>query len=433
MPDFLESYVRELNAKSERMKNDYSTKSSKVALELERALKRFWIGTDLPTSSPLEFSVLAVDSSSQHIVTSNGGIFYVVRALALSKNKRYRELVTDFDFTSDSTHDAAHIIHRKMEWVEHRVALQAVKDGFEGFLLFDGSIYGRLAHIPIETGYVNDRAFMLKYFETVIELLETCKKESIPIIGISKESRTAFFREFLIKTIASEMRDKIGLSAETLEKLLSLALDNRRMAIKELEKIEKEKDVDILGDLIEELFARRPDFQLILSYAETVGYTTPLVLGASIRWRRSYERIVRDPEGFVKSNFPVSSRDRNFVDWALGIVENIPDLPAIVSFHLLPAINDTPMRIDIPAWVFGIEEKLSEVGWPEAVSVDLNEILRLISAGYCGLENYNVWLKAVDDGVKLRRDVFENLYLPKFEEIVGRFATPRGYRRVRFP
>jgi len=433
MPDFLESYVRELNTKSERMKNDYSTKSSKVALELERAFERFWVNADLPKSSPSEFSVLAVDSSSQHIVTSNGGIFYVVRALALLKKKKYRELVADFDFTSDSTHDAAHVIHRKMEWLEHRVALQAIWDDFDGYILLDGSIYGRLAHIPIETGYVNDRAFMLKYFETVMELLETCRKENIPVIGISKESRTAFFREFLIKTIASEMKDEIGLNTEKLEKLLSLALDDRKRAIEELEKLGKEKDTGILRDLIEELLARRPDFQLVLSYAQSTGYTTPLMLGASIRWRRSYERIVRDPEAFIRSNFPVSSRDRNFVDWALGIVENIPNLPAIVSFHLLPAVNDTPMRVDIPAWVFGIKEKLSEVGWPEAVSVDLNEILRLISAGYCGLENYNIWLKAVDDGVKLRRETFENLYLPKFEEIVGRFATPRGYRRVRFP
>ena len=430
MPDFLESYVRELNAKSERMKNDYGTKSSKVALELEKAFERFWISQDLPSSSPSEFSVLAVDSSSQHVVTSNGGIFYVVRALALSKNRRYRELVTDFDFTSDSTHNAAHVIHRKMEWMEHMAALQAVKDGFEGFLLFDGSIYGRLAHIPIETGYVNDRAFMLKYFETLIKLLESCRENGIPIVGISKESRTSFFREFLIKIVAEKLIDEIGLSKAELERLLSLALDDKRRAVKELEKF---KHSSIFKEIMEELLARRPDFQLILSYARSTGYATPLILGASARWRRSYRRIVINPEGFIKSNFPISSRDRDFVKWARSIVEKIPDLPAVISFHLLPAINDTPMRVDVPAWVFGIKKKLSEVGWPEEADIDISEILRLISAGYCGLENYNIWLKAADDAVKLKREIFENLYLSKFEEIVGRFATPRGYRRVRFP
>ncbi len=74
------------------------------------------------------------------------------------------------------------------------------------------------------------------------------------------------------------------------------------------------------------------------------------------------------------------------MEWGVRVVEKIPELPAVVSFHLLPALYDTPMRIDIPAWVFGIEKRLSEVGWPEVVSIDLDDILRLISAGYCGLE-----------------------------------------------
>lgn len=432
MPDFLELYIKELNLKFERIRRDYNTntESPKAILELKTAFDEYWINTDLPNSTPSDFSVLAVDSSSQHIVTSNGGIFYVIRTLALSKDKRYRKIVADFDFTSDSMYEAMHIIHRKMEWLEHEVALEVINDGFEGYILLDGSIYGRLVHIPIETGYVSDRAFMLKYFETLIKLLESCRENGIPIVGISKESRTSFFREFLIKIVAEKLIDEIGLSKAELERLLSLALDDKRRAVKELEKL---KHSSILKEIMEELLARKPDFQLILNYAKSTGYTTPLILGASARWRRSYKRIIINPEGFIKSNFPISSRDRDFVKWARSIVEKIPDLPAVISFHLLPAINDTPMRVDVPAWVFGIKKKLSEVGWPEEVDIDISEILRLISAGYCGLENYNIWLKAVDDEVKLRREVFENLYLSKFEEIVGRFATPRGYRRVRFP
>jgi len=430
MPDFLELYMRELNFRSKRIKSEYNNLDlSKITSELKVAFDRYWRIAELIDNSPSEFAVLAVDSSSQHIVTSNGGIFYVIRALAQSKDKKYRKIVADFDFTSDSMYEAVHI-NRKMEWLEHEVALEAINDGFEGYILLDGSIYGRLVHIPIETGYVNDRAFMLKYFETLIKLLESCRENGIPIVGISKESRTSFFREFLIKIVAEKLIDEIGLSKAELERLLSLALDDKRRAVKELEKL---KHFSILKEIMEELLARRPDFQLVLSYAKSTGYTTPLILGASAGWRRSYRRIVINPEGFIKSNFPISSRDRDFIKWARSIVEKIPDLPAVISFHLLPAINDTPMRVDVPAWVFGIKKKLSEVGWPEEADIDISKILRLISAGYCGLENYNIWLKAVDDAVKLKREVFENLYLSKFEEIVGRFATPRGYRRVRFP
>ncbi|RLI77658.1 hypothetical protein DRP04_11090, partial [Archaeoglobales archaeon] len=287
--------------------------------------------------------------------------------------------------------------------------------------------YGRIAHIPIEINFVNNRAFMIKYFEAIITLFELCERKKVPLIGISKESRTSFFREFLIKEILNEM-EKDGRIKDA-GKLLSLALDDKRKAIDEAEKLQDETIIK----LIEELIHRRPDFQLILNCANSAGYTTPLLLGASLRWRREYDRIARDPEEFVISRFPLSSRKEEFVRRASKIVREILNLPAIVSFHLLPSKNDTPMRIDIPAWFFGIKEKISEVGWPEAVNVELGEILRLISAGYCGLDNYNIWLSAVDFEVRLRREIFENLYLPKFEEIVGRFATPRGYRRVRFP
>jgi len=433
MPEFLTLYIEDIKSKLERIKKDYTARSSRLSSEFEKMFKKFWISSELPNSSPSGFSVLAVDSSAQHLVMSNGGIFYVVRALAMSKDKKYRDLIADFDFTSDSIYDAEHIIHRKMEWLEHKVAIQAIEDGFRGFILIDGSIYGRLAHIPIETGFANDRAFMLKYFETVSELLDLCRKENIPIVGVSKESRTAFFREFLIREIAISVKDDIDLSTKDIEKLLSLALDNRRKAIEEVKKLEKSRDIGILKDLIEELLIRAPDFQLILNYANSPGYTMPLILGPSIRWRRSLKMIIRDPESFVKSNFPVSSREKDFVDWAVSVVEKLPELPAIISFHILPAINDTPMRIDVPAWVLGLDNKLHEIGWSEPAKVDIDVILRLVSAGYCGLENYNIWLKAVDDEVKLRREVFEDLYLSKFEELVGRFATSRGYRRVRFP
>ena len=35
-----------------------------------------------------------------------------------------------------------------MEWLEHEVVLEALNNGFEGYVLIDGSIYGRLAHVP---------------------------------------------------------------------------------------------------------------------------------------------------------------------------------------------------------------------------------------------------------------------------------------------
>ena len=184
---------------------------------------------------------------------------------------------------------------------------------------------------------------------------------------------------------------------------------------------------------MEEYITRKPDFQLIMNYAITPGYTIPLLLSIPTRTKRAFELIEDDPEKYLRSAFPILSTNKNFVEHAVKIVKELPRLPSIISFHVLLRINDTPMRIDVPAWVFGIERKLHETDFSGIANVNIDEILRIISAGYCGLENYNVWLTTADRRVKLRRNIFENIYLPKFEKIVGRTITSRGYRRVRFP
>ena len=58
-----------------------------------------------------------------------------------------------------------------MEWLEHEVVLEALNNGFEGYVLIDGSIYGRLAHVPLETHFTYHRDIMIKYFETLVKLL----------------------------------------------------------------------------------------------------------------------------------------------------------------------------------------------------------------------------------------------------------------------
>lgn len=427
MPEFLNIYVQQMKSNEQRISAEYSARSSK--LDLGSAFREHWLEAQLSASSPADFSVLAVDSSSMRVSTANGGVFYVVRALGVARGARYRDLIADFDYVSDTLEEST-VISRKMEWLEHKVALRALEDGFSGYILFDGSIYGRVVHVPLETGFARDRAFMLDYFETLLELLELCRRAEVQIIGMSKESRTSFFREFLLMKLALSLKDELGLSEAEIVDLLSLALDNKRTALR---KLESEYSGTQLEMIVEELISKKPDFQLILEFAECAGYTTPLLLGASARWRRAARQILRDPETYVRTQFPLCSRSEEFVDRAVEVVKKIPKMPAIVSFHLLPSLNDTPMRIDIPAWQLGTDRTLLEVGWPEVANADVSEILSLLSAGYCGPENYNIWLKAADDGVKLSREIFENVYLRKFEEIVGVFITSRGYRRVRFP
>lgn len=420
MPEFLTEFIVDLNTKSKRILENFEDK--KINKFYENKFKAHWINYQLDSCIP-EQDVIAIDSSRGRCPTSNGGFFFVCRALALGKKNKYRTIFTDFDFSNIMTQST--FIGRVMEWTEHLAGIQAIEKQFEGILLIDGSLYGRMAHLPLELKLENNKGFILDYFEIYLKLLKLCKEKGILLIGISKESRTSFYREFLIKEI---LKEKIS-DKKLRKRLLSEALDRPKNAFK-LAKSIGDKDIILLT---EELIAKKPDSLLILSNAKDSGYIKPLLLGASTRWRRAEKLIRTNFRQFIESNFPTLSEDPDFIKHAQKIIFEMLDFPAIISFHILPTRIDTPMRIDIPAWYFDINERLLDIGWPKLIDIDLNEVLKLISAGYCGLENYNIWLTAVDNEVKLSRVDFKELYLKKFEEIIGKKATPRGYRRVRYP
>lgn len=428
MPEFLDLYVQDLSSKAKWIREAYSQVGSRLTTKyLKDAFYEYWVSRKLPKASPNEFEILAVDSSSRHYITGNGGIFYVVRALAISSiDIKYRKVHVGFDYSPSEKY--SEVISRMMEWLEHEVILEALNNGFKGYVLIDGSIYGRLAHVPLEMELAYNKGFMIKYFETLIKLLNVAKKKNVPLIGISKESRASFFREFLIRGIVLKLAKEFGIDESKIIFLLAMALDKKRKVIDIMEEMP-----DIIRELMKEYITRKPDFQLIMNYAKAPGYSMPLLLSAPARTKRAFKLINSNPEKYLRSAFPLLSTDENFVRYALNIIKELLKLPSIISFHVLPQDNDTPMRVDVPTWVFGIERRLSEISFTETVDINVDKILKIISAGYCGLENYNIWLTAVDKQVKLRRNVFENIYLPKFEEIIGRTATSRGYRRVRFP
>ena len=223
MPEFLHLFVNQINA--EFIKDVFEPK-----VELSQFFERNWINAIFePKKVPYE--IMAIDSSSQHEVLPWEGIFYVVRALGISKGKKYRELFSSIEVSPNTTEEP-YLLSRKREWLEHKVALKAIDEGFSGYILLDGSIYGREVHLPFETNFLNDRDFMIRYFETFLRLLDICEEKKIWLIGLSKESRSSFFRECLLLNFALEIKNEIGLDEKEIIELFSEVLDNKYQALK---------------------------------------------------------------------------------------------------------------------------------------------------------------------------------------------------------
>jgi hypothetical protein len=428
LPEFLDIYIKDLCLKANYLKSLYNLHGDRGLSEaLGNYFGRYWVEFNFPKDSSVDFNVLAVDSSSRHLSTENGGLFYVARALGLTgSGDTYRRVDCGFDFCF--TGDGSDFVGRVMEWLEHLTIMDALNSGFRGVILLDGSIYGRLSHVPLEFNLTSNKDFMIRYFDDLIKLMDLCRRFKVPLIGVSKGSASHFFRDFLLGLLAVDVGVKLGFDALSIKNYIFKVFDDRKNAANLLSGLPED-----LKRVFMELIHRKPDFQLILRYAKSTGYTYPLLLNPPPRTIRAFKRAELSPIEFLKSAFPYSSISEDFVNWASGVVSKLHDLPAIISFHVLPSIGDTPMRVDVPAWVFDVDEKFIDFRWPEAVDVDVSPILKILSAGYCGLDNYNVWLTSVDRMVRLGRRVFEDMYLSKFEEIVNAKVTSRGYRRVRYP
>jgi len=442
MPDFLDEFASSIGGQKETLKERILRgKPNPLQDTFRKHFEPLWrpLGNIEEYASNVgELGVTAVDSSLYMNLLSTGGIFYVIRSLAVCKDKEQKRLETNVFFTKSGLLEAHYYIGTKMEMLEFQAAIDALKKGFEcNAILIDGSLYGRAMHVPVETRIEEDRTVVLEYFKTYAELLDLCRKKDIIIAGVSKESRATFYRDFLLKQIFIEELEKTDIEAGDKQKLSAVfpeTLENEKTAFSKFRKLKQKhgSKLETVELILNELASSRPDYQLVMNFAESVGYTQLLVLGPSRRAAERMRPFTLNPKKYVMNNFPITTREKGkeFVDWGSGIISSIPNFPSFISFYLLMDVRDSPMRIDVPCW----EQPLSKTGWPKPIEVDIQTLLKIMVSGYCGLDAYNLWLKNADERVKLKRRVVDELYFPYMERLFqSKIIRGRGYRRVRFP
>ena len=442
MPEFLDEFAASVIRKKEGMKEKV-LKGTPNPLQdhFSEKFPSFWVKIDDPARfrvNPAELSVMAVDSSVYSNLLSTGGVFYVVRSLAVCRSIEQKLLESDVFFSKGGSVSERNFISVKMEMLEFQVAIDALKRGLScGTILIDGSLYGRLVHIPLESKVEEERLVLVDYFRAYRELLDLCRKNNVLLVGVAKESRSTSFRDFLLSLVFKEELEKLDIDDDDARKLKPLfmeVVDDFTLGLQRFEKFGQKYGVklEIIRMILEELARSRPDYQLVMNFAESVGYTRPLLLGSSPRLARKLEALRSDAKSYVRKNFPNALREtgKGFVDEAAQVIAGIPDFPAIVSFYVLFDRRDSPIRIDVPCW----DQKLIDVGWHKPASVDLEGVLKVLATGYCGLDCHNLWLKNVDERVRLKKKTVDNIYVPYMEKLFGeKIIRGRSYRRVRFP
>ncbi len=442
MPEFLDEFAASVVHKKESIREKvFKGTPNPLKDHFKSHFGSMWVTIDDPVKlgvNPSELGVMAVDSSVYTNLLSTGGVFYVVRSLAVCRNSEEKRLESDVFFTKGGSVAEREFISVKMEMLEFQVAADALKKGFGcAVILVDGSLYGRLVHVPIESKIEEGHLILLDYFRVYRELLDLCKKNHVLLVGVAKESRSTSFRDYLLNLMFKEELNKIDIDdddARRLKPLFMEVMDNAAFGLQKFEKFRQKHGAKLatVQLILNELACSRPDYQLVMNFAESLGYTQPLLLGPSPRLSRRLEESRANPKKYVRKNFPNTFRERGkeFVEEAAEVVADIPKFPGIVSFYILLDRRDSPIRIDLPCWDYS----LADVGWPKPVTPDLEGLLKVLATGYCGLDCHNLWLKNVDERVRLKKRTVDNIYFPCMEKLFGdKIIRGRSYRRVRFP
>ncbi len=442
MPEFLDEFAASMIRKKDSMEEKVLKGTPNPLRDcFKKEFPAFWVGINDSAKLaviPAELSVMAVDSSVYSNLLSTGGVFYVVRSLAVCRNIEQKRLESDVFFSKGGSVAEREFISVKMEMLEFQVAIDALNGGLDcGVILMDGSLFGRLVHVPLESKVEDERLILVDYFRVYRELLDLCRNNNVLLVGVAKESRSTSLRDYLLNLIFREELAKAEIDdndARMLKPLFMEIVDNATEGLQKFERFKRKhkKKLDKVGLVFDELARPRSDYQVVMNFAESVGYTKPLILGPSPRLARRLEESMSDAKSYVRKNFPNTVRERgeDFVDGAAQVIAGIPDFPAVASFYVLFDRRDSPIRIDIPCW----DQKLIDVGWHKPASVGLDNVLKVLATGYCGLDCHNLWLKNVDERVRLKKKTVDNIYVPYMEKLFGaKIIRGRSYRRVKFP
>jgi hypothetical protein len=442
MPEFLDEFAASLAPKKDAVKDKVMKGTpNPLADRFRERFPSFWVEISDPAklgASLAELSVMAVDSSVYSNLLSTGGVFYVVRSLAVCREIEHKRLESDVFFSKGGSVAEREFISVKMEMLEFQVAIDALKSGLGcGTILIDGSLFGRLVHVPLESKVEEERLILLDYFKVYQELLDLCRKNNVLLLGVAKESRSTSLRDYLLSLIFREELEKADIEdgdARLLRPLFMEVVDNATEGLQKFGRFRQKYGlkVETVGLVFDELARSRPDYQVVMNFAGSVGYTKPLLLGPSPRLARRLKESRSDAKTYVRKNFPNTLREKGkgFVDEAAEVVAGIPNFPAIASFYVLFDRRDSPIRIDVPYW----DQKLIDVGWHKPVNLDVDGALKVLATGYCGLDCHNLWLKNVDERVRLKKKTVDNIYVPYMEKLFGeKIIRGRSYRRVRFP
>ena len=438
MPLFLDLFIEELRKNKEEIKRCIDPLNACSELYIE-VFNEHW--NPVKVEGEIEGNVVAIDSSGRPVELRNGTVIYIARSMSLSnKGIKRRKLAVKAFFSPTNSNDYNTFMARVMEHLEHLVALDVLRNDDPDVILIDGSLYGRVVHMPRDTNIQGHNSFMVDYIDTYFRLLNEAHERNVLVIGVSKDSSFRKLRELLLTESFLKALDSLNIPSETRRLLVNkwrhalAGAKEVRSLIREMEKILNVSSLSLREYLVEAANLG-PDFHLLYKVTREEGFTDPFILGAP---EREIEKLRRFEE-YILRNFGKSlqeSSDDLMYYRIIDVLIKALKYPAIVTFYYVPDKKDIPLRIDVPSHFLGIDTKVSEVtpSFVPDVKEKIVDIVKILKGLYGGSRRYNVLLSEVDSLVKMSNKDLMNVYEPLIAKELGILIEhTRDLRRVVYP
>ncbi|MCS7105595.1 MAG: DNA double-strand break repair nuclease NurA [Thermofilaceae archaeon] len=434
MPRYVDLFIEELRRSRGEVLNIVG-KGSDLTARYKGLVEKVWVkGVEAQN----EFGrIFAVDSSSDEIEVSGGGVLLVTRSIALEANGvELRKLRLDPLFPKN-IRDYEDYKRLVREHLEHLIGIEAVENG-ASLIMLDGSLFGRMVHVLRELEVDGREDIMLEYMEVYGEMISNALKKKAVVVGVSKDSRSTLLKEELLST---ELKNLLSIvSEDDRSEVLSLWRQLKRRPTQTLEKLRslivwRGLDPRIYG-LFEEARNPVPDSKILVSLNLDPGYSTPMKLSlekisagvtdVALSDFREARELLKNV--FQKTSDRMGERVKEKID---GVLDALRSFPPVLTSYVVFEKGDDPVRVDVA--FDGSLPTLDGSRFVEGESEVFKKVLRCLTCCYAGRQGYNVLLLEADRRVKTTFETLELYHKLAMRELGELIVHSRGERRVLFP
>ncbi|MHA1375245.1 MAG: DNA double-strand break repair nuclease NurA [Promethearchaeota archaeon] len=455
MPNFIDLFGAQIENKRAKFKS-YLTEGVELKYlkkEYQEQFENFYYGLE-KIPKDVNFEAIAIDASGNKREFSNGVYFYLNRAYGVVNNGiQIRNLDTDVFSITGPARMAETYIGWKAENLEFQLLyeyLHSLEDDSPQpkICLVDGSLYSRMMHPIIESTVLDDEHYILKYLDLYCDLLKESRRKNVILVGLSKDSRSNFFRNGLLDEIFYKERTKLKktLNKEEISIINAVIknIDNPNdEQIQKFNELVKQcpKVLKKMEKIFYEYRIMRTDGEILYRFSKHAGFTHPMEMGLGRPLqKKNFKQIMTNSQTFIKRQFKKkistlnNAQKQEFTKYASIVLSKLLSMPTFISFHLLPDIRDSPIKVDVPSWHFQDFKMLSDhpfVDFIKNVDPHIFKIIGFLLSLYGGIENYNLLLSAAHDNVVLKINDFIQIYEKMIQDKLN-ILLPLRRRTKRF-